>query len=30
MYYSITAVHADVSLTQVGERRMSNAAEREG
>lgn len=30
MYYSIAAVHADASLTQVGERRMSNAAEGEG
>ncbi|KAJ3666814.1 hypothetical protein Zmor_002245 [Zophobas morio] len=30
MYYNIAAVHADASLTQVGERRMANAAEREG
>ncbi|KAJ3662233.1 hypothetical protein Zmor_006589 [Zophobas morio] len=30
MYYNIAAVHAGASLTQVGERRMANAAEREG
>lgn len=30
MYYCIAAVHADASLTQVGERQMSNAAERGG
>ncbi|GBP12256.1 hypothetical protein EVAR_6424_1 [Eumeta japonica] len=30
MDYCIAAVHADASLTQVGERQMSNAAERGG
>ncbi|GBP13842.1 Semaphorin-1A [Eumeta japonica] len=30
MYYCIAAVHADASLTQVGERQMSSAAERRG
>ncbi|GBP53581.1 Serine palmitoyltransferase 2 [Eumeta japonica] len=30
MYYCIAAVHADASLTQVGERQMSSAAERGG
>ncbi|GBP77177.1 hypothetical protein EVAR_49385_1 [Eumeta japonica] len=30
MYYCIAAVQADASLTQVGERQMSNAAERGG
>ncbi|GBP86381.1 hypothetical protein EVAR_63210_1 [Eumeta japonica] len=30
MYYCIVAVHAYASLTQVGERQMSNAAERGG
>ncbi|GBP75721.1 hypothetical protein EVAR_58814_1 [Eumeta japonica] len=30
MYYRIAAVHADASLTQVGERQMSSAVERGG
>ncbi|GBP44951.1 hypothetical protein EVAR_84442_1 [Eumeta japonica] len=30
MYYCIAAVHADASLTQVGKRQMSNAADRGG